>query len=49
MMYVVVVTTKTTVFVEAKDEKNAREVACVIAPLQEADSVDAKVIDSYED
>lgn len=49
MMFVVQVTTKTTVFVEAKNEEEARLMACVKAPAEDPDGVDAVVIDKYND
>ena len=48
-MYVVEVTTKKTVFVNAKDEETAKYTACMRASAEEADSCDAAVIDQYND
>lgn len=49
MTYVVQVTMRTTVFVEAENESEARQMACIKAPVEDPDSVDAAVIDSYEE
>ena len=49
MMFIVQVTTKTTVFVEAENEENAKYTACMRAPAETADSCYAIVIDKYND
>lgn len=49
MMYVVQVAIRTTVFVEAENESEAKLMACIKAPVEDPDGVNAKVIDSYEE
>lgn len=49
MMYVVQVTIRTTVFVEAENESEAKLMASIKASVEAPDGVNAKVIDSYEE
>ena len=49
MMYVAQVTIRTTVFVEAENESEAKLMASIKASVEAPDGVNAKVIDSYEE